>query len=147
FVVNIGKVIIIVSIILWALSSYGPPSKFREIDQKYIEKAQIQGYDPDKINQEKQSELLKHSYAGILGKFIEPVIKALVDDWIIGIALVASLAAREVFVGSMARIYSIGDADDIDTAIPTVEEKLKSKAPETGKAIFSPLVAISLMIF
>lgn len=147
FVISIGKVIIIVSIILWALSSYGPPSKFIEIEQKYKEKAQIQGYNLQELNQEKQSELLEHSYAGMLGKVIEPVIRPLGYDWKIGIALVASLAAREVFVGSMATIYSIGDADDIDAAIPTLEEKLKSKDPETGQYIFSPLVAISLMIF
>ncbi|MGE9616163.1 MAG: ferrous iron transporter B [Solitalea-like symbiont of Acarus siro] len=147
FVISIGKVIIIVSIILWALSSYGPPSKFIEIEQKYKEKAQIQGDNLPELNQEKQSELLEHSYAGMLGKVIEPVIRPLGYDWKIGIALVASLAAREVFVGSMATIYSIGDADDIDAAIPTLEEKLKSKDPETGQYIFSPLVAISLMIF
>ena len=90
------------------------------------------------------SEKLEASYAGIIGKSIEPVIKPLGFDWKIGISIITSFAAREVFVGTMSTIYSVGDADNTKS----IKEKLMSyKNPETGEAFFTPAVAISLMLF
>ena len=89
------------------------------------------------------SEKLEFSYAGIIGKTIEPVIKPLGFDWKIGISLITSFAAREVFVGTMSTIYSVGDDDII-----SIRERLKNeKNKETGEAFFTPAVGISLMLF
>ena len=136
FLIDAGKIIIAISIVLWALSSYGPASKFDEIERKYqnTENAEVVI----------ASEKLESSYAGIIGKSIEPVIAPLGFDWRIGISLITSFAAREVFVGTMSTIYSVGDADNTKS----IREKLMShKNPETGEAFFTPAVALSLMLF
>ena len=136
FLIDAGKIIIAISVVLWALSSYGPSSKFDEIERKYqnTENAEVVI----------ASEKLESSYAGIIGKSIEPVIAPLGFDWRIGISLITSFAAREVFVGTMSTIYSVGDADNSKS----IREKLMShKNPETGEAFFTPAVALSLMLF
>ena len=136
FLIDAGKIIIAISVVLWALSSYGPSSKFEEIERKYqnTENAEVII----------ASEKLESSYAGIIGKSIEPVIAPLGFDWRIGISLITSFAAREVFVGTMSTIYSVGDADNTKS----IREKLMShKNPETGEAFFTPAVALSLMLF
>ncbi|MGB1932314.1 MAG: ferrous iron transport protein B, partial [Flavobacteriales bacterium] len=136
FLIDAGKIIIAISVVLWALSSYGPSSKFDEIERKYqnTENAEVVI----------ASEKLESSYAGIIGKSIEPVIAPLGFDWRIGISLITSFAAREVFVGTMSTIYSVGDADNTKS----IREKLMShKNPETGEAFFTPAVALSLMLF
>ena len=90
------------------------------------------------------SEKLEASYAGMIGKTIEPVIRPLGFDWKIGISLVTSFAAREVFVGTMSTIYSVGDADNTTS----IKEKLMSaKRADTGEPFFTPAVALSLMLF
>jgi ferrous iron transport protein B len=94
----------------------------------------------DKIAMQK----MEMSYAGHLGRIIEPLIKPLGFDWKIGIALITSFAAREVFVGTMATLYSIGSSDDNET----VMEKLKTEVnPENQNLVFTPAVAMSLLIF
>ncbi|MAR99585.1 MAG: ferrous iron transport protein B [Flavobacteriales bacterium] len=136
FLIDAGKIIIAISIVLWALSSYGPASKFDEIERKHqnTENAEVII----------ASEKLESSYAGIIGKSIEPVIAPLGFDWRIGISLITSFAAREVFVGTMSTIYSVGDADNTKS----IREKLMShKNPDTGEAFFTPAVALSLMLF
>ena len=136
FLIDAGKIIIAISVVLWALSSYGPSSKFEEIERKYqnTENAEVVI----------ASEKLESSYAGIIGKSIEPVIAPLGFDWRIGISLITSFAAREVFVGTMSTIYSVGDADNTKS----IREKLMShKNPKTGEAFFTPAVALSLMLF
>ena len=136
FLIDAGKIIIAISIVLWALSSYGPASKYDEIERKYqnTENAEVII----------ASEKLESSYAGIIGKSIEPVIAPLGFDWRIGISLITSFAAREVFVGTMSTIYSVGDADNTKS----IREKLMShKNPDTGEAFFTPAVALSLMLF
>ncbi|MFL2569266.1 MAG: ferrous iron transport protein B [Flavobacteriales bacterium] len=136
FLIDAGKIIIAISIVLWALSSYGPAYKFDEIELKYqnTENAEVVI----------ASEKLESSYAGIIGKSIEPVIAPLGFDWRIGISLITSFAAREVFVGTMSTIYSVGDADNTKS----IREKLMShKNPDTGEAFFTPAVALSLMLF
>lgn len=136
FLIDAGKIIIAISIILWGLSSYGPSDTFQKIEEKYqyAEDAEVQI----------ASEKLEASYAGIIGKSIEPVIRPLGFDWRIGISLITSFAAREVFVGTMSTIYSVGDADNTKS----IREKLMShKNPKTGEAFFTPAVALSLMLF
>lgn len=142
FLFEAGKIIIAVSIILWILSSYGPGDKFAEIEQKYnienIENpsAELQG----KV----ASEKLEASYAGHFGKFIEPVIKPLGYDWKIGIAILTSFAAREVFVGTMATIYSVGD----DANAISIKDKMAAATdPVTGEKIYTKATGYSLLIF
>ncbi|MBD3748414.1 MAG: ferrous iron transport protein B [Sphingobacteriales bacterium] len=145
FVTEAGKVIIAVSIILWVLASYGPGNSFETIDQKYQAESFKKEYSGAQIERFKSSEKLENSYAGILGKSIEPAIKPLGFDWKIGIALITSFAAREVFVGTMATLYSVdGDASKMES----VKEKMaNAKNPNTGQPVFTVATAFSLMIF
>jgi ferrous iron transport protein B len=145
FVTQAGKVIIAVSIILWVLASYGPSNKFEKIDQKYRSAEYTKNYSTAQIKRFKSSEKLENSYAGLLGKSIEPSIKPLGFDWKIGIALITSFAAREVFVGTMATLYSVdGDASKMES----VKEKMaNAKNAETGLTVFTTATAFSLMVF
>ncbi|MFC5283639.1 ferrous iron transport protein B [Pedobacter alpinus] len=145
FVTEAGKVIIAVSIILWVLASYGPGDKFEKIEAKYQNTTYTSKYNTDEIEKQIASEKLENSYAGILGKSIEPAIKPLGFDWKIGIALITSFAAREVFVGTMATLYSVdGDADKLDS----VREKMAvAKNANTGLPVFTIAAAFSLMMF
>ncbi|TWR29999.1 ferrous iron transport protein B [Mucilaginibacter pallidiroseus] len=144
FVVQAGKVIIAVSIILWVLSSYGPGNRFENIKKKYSQPQYTQKLPQADLDRLISSEKLENSYAGVLGHSIEPVIKPLGYDWKIGIALITSFAAREVFVGTMATIYSVeGDADNITS----VQDKMRSAKTPEGKPVFTLAVAFSLMMF
>ena len=145
FVLEAGKVIIAVSVILWVLASYGPGNNFEQIEKKYQQPQYGQKMKPTELQHAMASEKLESSYAGYLGHAIEPVIKPLGFDWKIGIALITSFAAREVFVGTMATIYSVdGNADEIQS----VKQKMGSaRNAETGKPTFSLAVAFSLMMF
>jgi ferrous iron transport protein B len=145
FVLQAGKVIIAVSVILWVLASYGPGNRFEKIDQKYKQPQYTQHLSADEISKESGSEKLENSYAGVLGHVIEPVIRPLGFDWKIGIALITSFAAREVFVGTMATIYSVeGSAEKMES----VQKKMgAAKNAQTGKPVFSLAVAFSLMMF
>ncbi|MGB4773611.1 MAG: ferrous iron transport protein B [Daejeonella sp.] len=145
FVFEAGKVIIAVSIILWVLASYGPPGRFDKIDKDFSSLTYTQSYSPEELDRLKASAKLENSFAGVLGKTIEPAIKPLGFDWKIGIALITSFAAREVFVGTMATIYSV-EGDDAHTE--SIREKMQlAKNAETGEPVFTTAVAFSLMIF
>jgi len=144
FVLQAGKVIIAVSVILWVLASYGPGDRFEKIDQKYKQAQYSQHVNPDDLHRVIASEKLENSYAGVLGHVIEPVIKPLGFDWKIGIALITSFAAREVFVGTMATIYSVdGDAEKMES----VQQKMHSAKKPDGSPVFTVAVAFSLMMF
>jgi len=147
FVIQAGKVIIAVSVILWVLASYGPGKRMDNIAQKYKqpEFTALQKTAPDSVRRMMASDKLENSYAGMLGHVIEPAIKPLGFDWKIGIALITSFAAREVFVGTMATMYSVdGDAEKMES----VQQKMGSaKNPDTGQPVFTLAVAMSLMMF
>lgn len=145
FVLQAGKVIIAVSVILWVLASYGPGNRFDRIDKQYAQPQYTQHMSADSLNRAIASAKLENSYAGVLGHVIEPVIKPLGFDWKIGIALITSFAAREVFVGTMATIYSVnGSAEKMES----VYEKMhQAKNPDTGQPVFTVAVAFSLMMF
>jgi ferrous iron transport protein B len=143
FVFEAGKVIIAISIILWVLASYGPGDKFNKAEER-ITAANV-GMPITEIEHKVAAEKLQNSYAGIFGKLIEPVIKPLGYDWKIGIALITSFAAREVFVGTVSTIYSIGATDADDN---TIKAKLKNEInAETGLPVFSVATSYSLLIF
>jgi ferrous iron transport protein B len=144
FVLQAGKVIVAVSVILWVLASYGPGNRFERIEQKYKQPQYIKQLNPDDLHRAVASEKLENSYAGMLGHVIEPVIKPLGFDWKIGIALITSFAAREVFVGTMATIYSVeGDAEKIES----VQQKMHTAKTADGQPVFTVAVAFSLMMF
>ncbi|MEX2485622.1 MAG: ferrous iron transport protein B [Brumimicrobium sp.] len=112
FVLQAGKVILIASVILWVLSYFGPSDRMNQIEQKYTQQMESDNANIEAIELKMSSEKLENSYLGIIGQTIEPAIKPLGYDWKIGIAVVASFAAREVFVGTMATIYSVeGDIE------------------------------------
>ena len=144
FLFDAGKIIVAISIILWFLSAHAPGNKFKEIEKKYQDYSFSGDLNQNELDAKIASEKLEVSYAGMLGKSIEPAIKPLGFDWKIGISLVTSFAAREVFVGTMATIYSAGNTDNTQT----IREKMKAeKDPETGLPKFSIAVGFSLMIF
>lgn len=144
FVRDAGKVILVISIVLWALSSFGPPQKMRELEQKYASLQQLQPTRTVQLNNEMATEKLANSYAGIVGHAIEPAIKPLGYDWKIGIALITSFAAREVFVGTMATLYSVGDSENIDASL---REKLAAACWPNGKPVYTLGTGVSLLLF
>lgn len=144
FVLDAGKIIMIISLVLWALSSFGPGNTMQEISAKYAQQLAQPGVDSAAIGKQLQAEKLEHSYAGIIGKSIEPAIRPLGYDWKIGIAVVTSFAAREVFVGTMATLYSVGDDDDGATLL---KEKMKGAVRPDGTPVFTLATGLSLMIF
>ena len=145
FVFEAGKVIVAISIILWVLASYGPGNRFALIDEQFADPKYTQQFPPQQVANLKASARLENSYAGVLGKSIEPVIKPLGFDWKIGIALITSFAAREVFVGTMATLYSAqGDGSRTESVRDRMAE---ARNPDTGELVFTLPVAFSLMIF
>ncbi len=144
FVLQAGKVIIAVSVILWVLASYGPGDRFERIEKKYTQAQYTQHLSADDLERTIASEKLENSYAGVLGHVIEPVIKPLGFDWKIGIALITSFAAREVFVGTMATIYSVDGGKE---KIESVQQKMQAAKNPEGSPVFTAAVAFSLMMF
>ncbi len=144
FLLDAGKVIVAISVILWVLSSYGPGNRFEEIEKKYEQVDYKSRLTDAEITAFIASEKLESSYAGLIGKKIEPAIAPLGFDWKIGISLVTSLAAREVFVGTMSTIYSVNDAENTKS----IREKMLAEInPKTGQKVFTPAVGFSLMLF
>jgi ferrous iron transport protein B len=144
FVFEAGKVIIAISIVLWVLSSHAPGDRFQKIEEQFRSPEFSQQHTPEELEKRIATEKLEQSYAGIMGHAMEPVIRPLGFDWKIGIALVTSFAAREVFVGTMATIYSVGDENNT----LSIREKMQAEInPETGEKRYSTAVAFSLMIF
>ena len=144
FVFEAGKIILAISVILWVLASYGPGDKFNNAEAIVAE--QYADLSDAKIDDKVAAYRLEHSYIGIIGKTIEPVIKPLGYDWKIGIGLVASFAAREVFVGTLATIYSVGSATE-NESIDTIKTKMSNEIYEDGSKVFTFASGISLLLF
>lgn len=148
FVTDAGKVIVVISVILWFLASYGPASRMEPLHAKYdkmIAAVPKDSPEADALDKEFRSEKLSHSYAGILGHAIEPTIRPLGFDWKIGIALITSFAAREVFVGTMATLYSVGENPDDNNA--TLREKMAAAKRADGTPVYTLAAGLSLMLF
>jgi ferrous iron transport protein B len=144
FVLGAGKIILALSIVLWFLASNGG-NDFKNAEKQVTENTVNQNLNEEELGQKIASAKLENSYIGILGKTIEPVIRPLGYDWKIGIALITSFAAREVFVGTLATIYSVA-ADDDDTS--TIKQRMASEInPRTGGKMFTLPVGMSLLIF
>lgn len=143
FVVDAGKIIMVISLILWALSSFGPKKRMEEADLQYKRALSEPGADTASIQSAYNNLKLENSFVGLIGKGIEPVIQPLGYDWKIGIALVTSFAAREVFVGTMATLYSVGD----DQNEGPLKEKMRAARRNDGRPVYSLATGISLMLF
>ncbi|NUM30973.1 MAG: ferrous iron transport protein B [Bacteroidetes bacterium] len=143
FIWEAGKIIFIISMILWYLTSFGPSNKIHNIEQNIAEKVMKGELSHEQANSELMSEKQKYSYAGYFGRSIEPFIKPLGFDWRIGISLITSFIAREVFVGSMATIYGTSEENFVN-----IREKMQSEInPETNQPFFSIATCLSLMVF
>lgn len=143
FVLDAGKVIMIISLVLWVLASFGPPAQMDAIAQKYETLIQENPEQEATLKKQRAGERLEHSFAGIMGHSIEPLIKPLGYDWKIGIAIVTSFAAREVFVGTMATLYSVGN----DSNDETIREKMRAARHPDGTVVYSLATGVSLLIF
>lgn len=140
FIRDAGKIIVAVSVLLWILGTFGPKEKFEAITSKY---ANVDMAQHPEMMYEMSAEKLEYSYLGYLGKGIEPIIKPLGFDWKIGISIISSFVAREVFVGTLSTIYGLSNTDQSYT----LKEKMEKDRWPNNKPIYTPIVALSLMIF
>jgi len=144
FVFGAGKIIVSLSIVLWFMASYGPTANFKNAET-IIQNEAKSALTKDELEDKIASFKLENSYIGIIGKSIEPAIAPLGYDWKIGIGIVASFAAREVFVGTMATIYSVGSHEE---EVNTIKQRMRAEVhPETGKPIYNFASGISLLLF
>lgn len=139
FVLEAGKVILAISILLWVLASNGPGKTFQNASAEVAKTVLVSDAEFD---QKLSAYKLEHSYLGIVGKGIEPIIRPLGYDWKIGIAIVSSFAAREVFVGTLATIYNVGDAEE-----ETIKNRMAAERFPDGSPIFTLASGLSLMVF
>lgn len=142
FVIGAGKIILAISIILWVLASYGP-GDFNQAETIVAQEYASQNLTPEELDHHVDSFKLEHSYIGKIGHAIEPAVRPLGYDWKIGIALVTSFAAREVFVGTLATIYSVGSDDE-----QTIKSRMAAEVnPILGGPLFNFASGISLLLF
>ncbi|TDE31433.1 MULTISPECIES: ferrous iron transport protein B [Flavobacterium] len=144
FIFGAGKIILAISIVLWFLASYGPGKKFNNAETIVTENTKQNPLSEAEFENAVASQKLENSYIGLMGKTIEPAISPLGYDWKIGIAIISSFAAREVFVGTLATIYSVGGSDNE----VTIKNKMAAEInPVTGEKIFNFASGISLLLF
>ncbi len=157
FVRRAGTIILGINIILWFLATY---PKNSEIAQQFeqqradLKQAAIVGEKPvdlkartQEIDKAEAGEKLRHSFAGYLGRAIEPFIKPLGMDWKIGIGIIGSFAAREVFVSTMSTVYNVGGAEDGDEGTASLTKMLQGQEREDGSKLYTPLLGVTLMVF
>ena len=139
FVLEAGKVIMAISILLWVLASNGPSETFKNAPEEIAKTVSVNSAN---YEQSLNAYKLEHSYLGIIGKSIEPLIRPLGYDWKIGIAIVSSFAAREVFVGTLATIYNVGEAEE-----ETIKKRMAAETYSDGSKVFTLASGLSLMVF
>ena len=143
FVFGAGKIILAISIVLWFLASYGPGDQFNNAEDIITKEYASQNISKEDLQQKIASHKLEHSFIGITGRAIEPAIRPLGYDWKIGIAIVSSFAAREVFVGTLATIYSVGSDQE-----ETIKNRMAGEVnPILGGPLFNFASGISLLLF
>ena len=142
FVVEAGKIILAISVLLWILASFGPGKNFNNAEEIVTQQMAQQQPSQEELNTAIASYKLEHSFIGILGKTVEPAIAPLGYDWKIGIALISSFAAREVFVGTLATIYSVGSEEE-----ETIKNRMAAELKPNGEALFDLPTGLSLMVF
>jgi ferrous iron transport protein B len=145
FVLGAGKIILALSIVLWFMGSNGWSEAFQNAEQHIQERPEVVSgqWDQTRIDQEISSYKLEHSLIGQMGKTIEPVVRPLGFDWKMGIAIITSFAAREVFVGTLATLYAVGSDEG-----ETIKQRMASERdPVTGAPLFNLASGISLLLF
>ena len=142
FIIEAGKIILAISILLWFMASFGPGQNFSNADSIIIEKFSEEPMTEIELDREISAYRLENSYIGLLGKSIEPLITPLGYDWKIGIALISSFAAREVFIGTLATIYSVGSGGQ-----ETIKNRMAGELKRDGTKLFNLATGISLMLF
>jgi len=142
FVVEAGKIILAISILLWIMASFGPGKDFNNAAEIVTVNATGKDFTAEELNTAIASYKLENSFIGILGKSIEPAIAPLGFDWKIGIALISSFAAREVFVGTLATIYSVGNDSE-----ETIKNRMAAETKANGEPLFDLPTGVSLMLF
>lgn len=145
FILEAGKIILTISIVLWFAASYGPGDALIQSEKAAMSQAQQQNLSEAETEKLISSKRLEATYAGHFGKFIEPIIQPLGFDWKIGIAILTSFAAREVFVSTMATIYSIGSADDDEMLIK--DRMSQELRPGTQQKVYTAATSLALLIF
>ncbi|UAB81832.1 ferrous iron transport protein B [Marixanthomonas sp. SCSIO 43207] len=142
FVLGAGKIILAISIVLWVLASYGP-GDFNNAEEIVTTQNTNQNLSEEELETKIASFKLENSYIGIIGKGIEPAVRPLGYDWKIGIAIVSSFAAREVFVGTLATIYSVGSDEE-----ETIKNRMAAETnPVLGTPLFNFASGVSLLLF
>ncbi len=154
FVWEAGRIILIISVLLWALASFGPGDSFQQAEVQARAEATAQQLSPEETESLVAAYQLEASYAGRIGKAFEPLIRPLGYDWKIGIALFTSFAAREVFAGTLAVLYQLGNAEaDITDAAEnetkaTLRQRMEAeKFTDSGKPVYTLATALSLLVF
>ena len=143
FVLQAGRVIVAISVLLWVLASYGPGQQQATAETQVRQQAAVRRWNAAETSRQVASARLENSYAGRFGHLIEPTIRPLGYDWKIGIALLTSFAAREVFVGTISTIYSVGQ----DADLGTLQQKLSAERDASGQPFFTAARAFSLLVF
>jgi ferrous iron transport protein B len=145
FVVGAGKIILAISIVLWFLASYGFNEQFNNAEQIVAQQTAGQQLSEQELETRIASFQLEHSLIGKLGHAIEPAVRPLGYDWKIGIAVLTSFAAREVFVGTLATIYSVEGGEEDDA---TIQERMAAERnPVLGGPLFNLASGVSLLLF
>ena len=144
FITNAGKIILIISMVLWVLASFGPGNSLEVIEENIRTEYANSEISVSELDNKVAAKKIEGSFAGILGKEIEPVIQPLGFDWKIGIALITSFAAREVFISTMATIYSVGSEGDAESVM---EKMRQERYADTGELVYTSATAFSLLIF
>ncbi|MFP9112852.1 ferrous iron transport protein B [Flavobacterium sp. RHBU_3] len=149
FVFGAGKIIMALSVVIWFLGSHGPGNDFKNAAEIVNQNPQLQLLPQKQLDDAVNAYRLEHSYIGIAGKAIEPAIRPLGYDWKIGVAIVSSFAAREVFVGTLATIYNIGSSsDDENAGEVTIRQRMQQEVnPATGEKVFNFATGVSLLLF
>lgn len=142
FVLEAGKIILAISILLWVMASFGPGEEFTNAERIVQQNPNAASFTPAQLETEIAAYKLEHSFIGILGKSIEPAIAPLGFDWKIGIALISSFAAREVFVGTLATIYSVGNDQE-----EPIKNRMAAEKKKNGDPLFDLPTGGSLMLF
>jgi ferrous iron transport protein B len=153
FIRRAGTVILVLSMALWALATY---PKNPQIEADFAQRrAAVAGETSDEAREARLAELdrdeagekLRQSFAGRMGHAIEPLIRPLGFDWKIGIGLIASFAAREVFVSTMSTVYSVGEFDESEEVTRNLTEVMRAQTREDGSRVYTPLTGLTLMVF
>jgi ferrous iron transport protein B len=146
FLRRAGTVILVISMVLWVLATY-PRDGAAAAAFEARRAAAATEEERAAVDREAAGEALRQSFAGRLGHALEPLIAPLGFDWKIGIGLVASFAAREVFVSTMSTVYNVGEFDDSEAGTRSLAETLRAQRHPDGRPVYTPLVAVTLMVF